>query len=212
MGQKINSNAMRLGLNKTWKSRWYKSGTDYVNQLHEDLEIREVIGKHLAPAGLDKVEITRSANQLAINAFVARPGVAIGRGGAGIEQLTEELKKKYGKDTELKISEVKQPDLSATIIASEISSGLLRRMPPKLLALNAIEKAKASGAKGIRIWVAGRINGAAQARTIKFSDGPVPLHTLKANIDYAKDVAETNDLGKFGIKVWVYNPKSDNDN
>ena len=109
---------------------------------------------------------------------------------------------------ELKISEVRRPDLSASIVANEIVSGLLRRMPPKLLAMNAIEKAKAAGAKGIRVWVAGRINGASQARTIKHADGPVPLHTLKANIDYANKVAETTDLGKFGIKVWIYQPDS----
>lgn len=206
MGQKINSNAMRMGINKDWKSKWYKNRSEYVDTLHEDLEIRALISKHLSTAGLDNIEISRSAGSLLINAYVARPGVAIGRGGTGIENLTDDLKRKYGKGTELKISEVKKPDLSATIIASEISSGLLRRMPPKLLALNAIEKAKSSGAKGIRVWVSGRINGAAQARTIKFSDGPVPLHTLKANIDYAKGVAETSDLGKFGIRVWVYQP------
>ncbi len=206
MGHKIDSNAMRMGINKDWKSKWFKKGPEYVDTLHEDIQIRKMVEEALAPAGLDHIEILRSAGNLVINAYVARPGVAIGRGGTGVENLTKTMKAKYGKGTELKISEVKKPDLSATIIASEISSGLLRRMPPKLLALNAIEKARQNGAKGIRIWVSGRINGASQARTIKFSDGPVPLHTLKANIDYAKDVAQTKDLGKFGIKVWVYQP------
>lgn len=197
---------MRLGISRTWKSKWFKQGTDYVDQLHEDLAIRGLVGKTLFSAGVDRVEITRSAGKLSVEAFVARPGVAIGRGGSGIEDLTKLLKRKFDKNLELKISEVRKPDISASIVADEIVSGLLRRMPPKLLAMNAIEKAKAAGAKGIRVWVAGRINGASQARTIKHSDGPVPLQTLRADIDYANKVAETADLGKFGIKVWIYQP------
>lgn len=206
MGQKINANAMRMGISKTWKSKWYKKGPDYVDQLHEDLKIRKAVGKALFAAGLDTIEITRTAGKIIIDAYVARPGVAIGRGGSGIEDLTKSLRKKFGKDLELKINEVRRPDLSARILAGEISSGILRRMPPKLLAMNTIEKARAAGAKGIRVWVSGRINGASQARTIKHSDGPVPLHTLKADIDYAYEAAETSDLGKFGVKVWVYQP------
>ncbi len=206
MSHKINSNAMRMGINKTWKSKWYKAGPEYVVQLHEDLKIRDLIKESLFQAGLDRVEISRSAGKTVVDAFVARPGVAIGRGGSGIEDLTKLLKKEFGSDLELKINEIRKPDLSARILASEIVTGLMRRMPPKLLAMNAIEKAKAAGAKGIRVWVAGRINSAKQARTIKHFDGPVPLHTLKANIDFAKEVAQTKDLGKFGVKVWVSQP------
>lgn len=197
---------MRMGISKTWKSKWFKTGPEYVNQLHEDLKIREIIKKSLFSAGLDRVEVSRSAGKVLIDAYVARPGVAIGRGGSGLEDLTKSLKKKFGSDVELKINEIRKPDLSARILASEIVTGLLRRMPPKLLAMNAIEKARAAGAKGIRVWVSGRINSAKQARTIKHSDGPVPLHTLKANIDYANEVAETTDLGRLGVKVWVYQP------
>lgn len=199
---------MRMGISKTWKSRWYKQGPEYIKFLHEDKKLRDLVRKELSAAGIDRVEISRTVGACEVNVYVARPGVAIGRGGAGIETITKKLKKVVDTNIELKVSEVKKPDMSASIIAAEIASGLLRRMPPKLLAMNAIEKAKASGAKGIRIWVSGRINGASQARTIKHHDGPVPLHTLKANIDFAKDVAETHDLGKFGIKVWVYRPES----
>lgn len=206
MSHKINANAMRMGINKTWKSKWYKDGSEYADQLHQDLEIRDLLKKNLFQAGLDRVEISRFAGKTLVESFVARPGVAIGRGGSGIEDLTKLLKKKFGSELELKISEIRKPDLSANILASEIVTGLMRRMPPKLLAMNAIEKAKAAGAKGIRVWVSGRINSAKQARVIKHSDGPVPLHTLKANIDFAKEVAQTTDLGKFGVKVWVYQP------
>ena len=207
MGQKLNSNAMRLGVNKTWKSRWFANEKNYTQQLHEDLKLREVVGQELSQAGLDRVEITREGGKIYINAFVAKPGVAIGRGGAGIEKLNKKVKKHTGKNVDLKISEVGKPDLSARILAHEISTGLIRRLPPKLLALNALEKAEAAGAKGIRIWIGGRINGAQQARTIKFSKGQTPLHTLKADIDYANEVAETKEYGKFGIKVWVHKPE-----
>lgn len=210
MGNKINANALRIGLSKGWKSVWYSERNEYTDQLHQDLKIKEMVKQSLKPAGLDRIEIRRSAGKLEVLAYVARPGVAIGRGGSGIEDLNKALKQLTKQEAEVKINEVKKPDLSAHILASEIESGLVRRMPAKLLALSAIQKARSAGAKGIRIWVAGRINGAQQARTIKFSEGPVPLHTLKANIDYANEVAETNEYGKFGIKVWVYKSEEDN--
>lgn len=210
MGNKINANALRLGVNKGWKSIWYSEGNEYTDQLHQDLHIKKLIRSKIKAAGLDRIEIRRSVGKLEVNAFVARPGVAIGRGGSGIEDLNKALKKLTGLNAEVKVSEVKKPDLSAHILASEIESGLIRRMPAKLLAQAAIQKARGAGAKGIKIWVGGRINGAQQARTIKFSDGPVPLHTIKANIDYASEVAETKEYGKFGIKVWIYQSEESN--
>jgi small subunit ribosomal protein S3 len=206
MAQKINANALRIGINRGWKSVWYAEGSTYTDQLHEDLAIKEIIRKKLQPAGIDKIEIRRSAGKLEVNSYVARPGVAIGRGGTGIEELNKALVNITSSNIEVKINEVGKPDLSARILAEEIRSGLIRRMPPKLLAQNVTQKAMAAGAHGIRVWVAGRIGGAQQARRIKFSEGAVPLHTLKANIDYASEVAETNEYGKFGIKVWVYSP------
>lgn len=205
MAQKINPNALRVGLNKNWKSLWYADDASYTDKLHEDLAIRKRVRQELESAGLDSVDIKRSIDTVEILAYVARPGVAIGRGGSGIEELVNKLKKLTNDRIELKVNEVSKPEISSRIIASEIASGLTRRLPPKLLALSAIQKARAAGADGVRIWVAGRINGNAQARTIKFSEGPIPLQTLRAKIDYTGMAADTSDYGKFGIKVWVYN-------
>lgn len=208
MGNKINSNSMRLGINRGWKSRWFVDSGSYVDNLHEDIKIRELVTKSLKFAGLDLVDISRSAGKITVSAFVAKPGVAIGRSGAGIEDLVKQIKKIVGTkpEVDLKITEVKRPELSARAIALEIASGIERRMRPKLLAMNAITKARSAGARGVKIWVSGRINGVAQARTIKHNDGAVPLHTLKAGIDYAFEKATTKDLGILGVKVWVYKP------
>lgn len=210
MGQKINSNALRLGISKNWKSIWYSNGAAYTDQLHEDLLIKKEIRKRLGAAGLDRIEIKRTVDKLEVTAYVARPGVAIGRGGAGIEDLNKSLSKLVVGTVEVKVNEVSKPDVSASVLASEIESGLLRRMPPKLLAANVMQKARGAGAKGIKVWVSGRINGAQQARVIKFADGAVPLQTLKADIDYASQQAATKEYGIFGIKVWVYNPEESN--
>ncbi|WKZ30763.1 MAG: 30S ribosomal protein S3 [Candidatus Dojkabacteria bacterium] len=204
MSHKINSNAMRMGISKTWKSKWYAEGDAYKEQLHQDLKIKKFVAENLDAAGLDSIEVSRSAGKVSVDAFVARPGVAIGRGGTGIEDLNKKLKQMLKLEVDVKVKEVQKPDLSANILASEIVSGLKRRMPAKMLAQAAIEKAMGAGAKGIRVWIAGRINGAQQARTVKFSQGAVPLHTLKANIEFCSAVAQTGDLGKFGVKVWVY--------
>ncbi|MCA9375237.1 30S ribosomal protein S3 [Candidatus Dojkabacteria bacterium] len=199
---------MRLGINRDWKSRWFGESDSYVENLHQDIKIRELVKKALRSAGLDLVDISRSAGKLTVSAFVAKPGVAIGRSGSGIEELIKKIKKIVGTkiEVDVKITEVKRPELSARAIALEIASGIERRMRPKLLVQNAIAKARSAGAKGVKIWVSGRINGVAQARTIKHNDGAVPLHTLKANIDYAFEKATTKDLGILGVKVWVYKP------
>lgn len=216
MGHKINSNAMRTGYrnlpnNRGWKSLWFAQGNEYVEQLHQDLAVKALVNKELKDAGVDDVIVMRPAGKIEVEIFVGRPGVAIGRGGEGIETLTKKVKRIVkSKNVEVKVKEVRKADLSASILAQEIASGLERRMPVKLLVRNALQKAKNAGAKGIRVWVAGRINGAQQARTIKFSDGPVPLHTLRADIDYAGVAANTLDYGKFGIKVWVNKPKDSN--
>lgn len=210
MAHKINSNAMRLGIPrlanaKTWKSLWYAEGDDYKKFLHQDLAIKRYIEEKLKAAGIDDIIIRRQTGKVEVEVSVGRPGVAIGRGGAGIEEVTKEVRRiVQNKNVDLKVKEVRKADLSANIIAHEIASGLERRMPPKLLVRNAISKAKNAGAKGVKIWIAGRINGALQARTIKFSDGPVPLHTLRADIDFASVPSKTLDYGVFGIKVWVY--------
>lgn len=208
MGQKINATALRIGINKGWKSSWFANSKDlYSKNLKEDLAIRKEVGKAFKQSGLEAVFIRRNGNKIEVEVTVAKPGVAIGRGGEGIENVKKDLTKKFKKPVDVKISEIKKADTSARIIARSIADGIERRQPPKLLMMSHKEKAIAAGAKGIRIWVSGRIGGNSQARTIKVSEGPVPLHTFRAEIDFAKETAATLDSGLLGVKVWVYNPK-----
>ena len=204
MGRKINANIIRIGINKTWKSVWYSPKSEYPASLYQDLQIKKIVSEKMKDAGIDSIGIKRAANKIEIEVFVARPGVAIGRGGEGIDLLQKDLKRMTKSDVEVKIREVKKPDISARIIARGIADGIERRQPPKLLMASAREKAMLAGAKGIRIWVSGRINNASQARTIKTNAGSIPAHTLRADIDYAKEVAQTLNAGLMGVKVWVY--------
>ncbi len=207
MGQKINANALRLGINKTWNSSWFAGSKDaYAKNLKEDLEIKKDVSKAFKQSGLETVFVSRDGDKIGVEVTVAKPGVAIGRGGEGIENVKKSLTKKFKKNVDVKISEIKKADTSARIIARSIADGIERRQPPKLLMASYKEKAMGAGAKGIRIWVGGRIGGASQARTIKVSEGPVPLHTFRAEIDFAKETAVTMDAGLLGVKVWVYNP------
>lgn len=204
MGRKVNANAVRMGINKTWDSVWYADKAEYANILAQDLKVKDVVTKAMHDAGVDCVKISRTLDKVEIEVFVARPGVAIGRGGEGIDKLQKDISRMIKKDVELKIREVKKADLSASIIARSIADGIERRQPSKLLMASAKEKAMMAGAKGIRIWVSGRINNASQARTVKADAGSVPAQTLKADIDYAEDTAKTLDAGLMGIKVWIY--------
>ncbi len=206
MGRKINPISMRLGINKTWKSIWYENKKDYSTSLNSDLKIRKEVSETMKAAGIDSINISRNGDKIEVEMFVARPGVAIGRGGAGIDELQQKLKQMTKKNVDLKIKEVKKPDISARVIARTIADGIERRQPQKLLVAAAKEKAMLAGATGIKIQVSGRINNASQARSIKDSEGPVPLQTMKANIDYAEEVAQSADAGLFGVKVWVYKP------
>ncbi|HCC68209.1 TPA: 30S ribosomal protein S3 [Patescibacteria group bacterium] len=204
MGRKVNPNVVRIGLNKTWGSTWYATKADYPKALAQDLKIRKLIRERLHDAGIDDVKIFIYAKKIDIEVYVARPGVAIGRGGEGIDRLQKELKRMLKQDVEVKIKEVVKADLSARIIARTIADGIERRHPSKLLMLSAKEKAMMAGAKGIKIWISGRINNASQARRIKATGGSIPAQTLKADIDYAEETAKTTDAGLMGVKVWVY--------
>ncbi len=210
MGRKVNANAIRMGINKTWNSVWYSSKADYPAILAQDLKIKKVVSERMKDAGIDSITINRTASKIEIEVFVARPGVAIGRGGEGIDVLQKDLKRSTRTDVEIKIREVKKADISARIIARNIADGIARRQPSKLLVASAKEKAMMAGAKGIRIWVSGRINNASQARTIKANAGSVPAQTLRADIDYAQEVAQTMDAGLMGVKVWVYKGEKNN--
>lgn len=205
MGRKINPIALRLGINKTWNSIWFEDNkVKYAAQLGLDIAVKKVLRETLAPAGLDSFKLSWYSDKLEIEIIVARPGVAIGRGGEGIDKLQKDVKKIAKRNVDIKIKELSKPDLSARVIARGIADGLERRQPMKLLVINFKEKAVQAGAKGIKIQVSGRINNASQARTIKDSEGAVPLQTMKADIDYAEEVAATSDAGLFGVKVWVY--------
>lgn len=207
MGHKIHPNLVRLGVNKTWNSSWYVDKKDFAKELGANLKLKEAVRKALVSAGLADIKISRYSNHIDIDAYVARPGVAIGRGGTGIDDLKKALKKLAKKDVEIKIKEVKKPDISARVIARNIADGIERRQPSKLLIAAAKEKAMMAGATGIKIQVGGRINNASQARKQKDGAGPVPLQSLKANIDFAQEVAVTGDAGLYGVKVWVYKPQ-----
>ena len=204
MGRKVHPKAIRMGINRTWDSMWYASKKDFPKLLQEDLMIKEKVSKVMNDAGLDSVKVKRGINKIEVIAFVARPGVAIGRGGEGIDALQKELRRMTQSAVELKVREVNKADLSARIVARTIADGIERRQPSKFLVLNAKEKIMQAGAKGLRIWVSGRINNASQARTTKVSEGSVPAQTLKADVDYASEIAQTADAGLMGVKVWIY--------
>jgi len=204
MGRKVHPKVIRIGVNKEWDSAWYAHKTDYSKTLTQDLKIKKKINEAMKDAGVDRIRINRSANKIDIIVYVARPGVAIGRGGEGIDLLQKELKRMTKLETELKIREVRKADLSAKIVARTIADGIERRQPSKLLVASAIEKIMAAGAKGTKIWISGRINNASQARTVKAGAGSVPAQTFKADIDYASVAAETIDAGLMGVKVWIY--------
>ncbi|MDD4382035.1 MAG: 30S ribosomal protein S3 [Candidatus Dojkabacteria bacterium] len=204
MGRKVNPKAVRMGINKTWNAVWYSDKASFPKIFLQDLRIEKKIKGSMKDSGVDRVMINRSANKLEIIVFVARPGVAIGRGGEGIDKLQKEIKKMTKSEVDLKIREVRKADISAAIIARGIADGIERRQPSKLLVLSAKEKAMMAGAKGLRIWVSGRINNASQARTVKVQAGSVPAQTLKADVDYASETAKTMDAGLMGIKVWIY--------
>lgn len=204
MGNKVNPHGIRVGVNKGWNSFWYAPKEKFADTLLEDLKLREFIREKLASAGVDSVKIKRSMNQLLVEVKVARPGVVIGKGGASIEELKKQLKKKIKGEVELKIFEVKRPETLARLIAENIKNQISRRVVPKYVSMREIDNARNSGAiKGIRIWVSGRIKGAEIARTEKFQWGSVPLQTLRADIDYAFVEAMVPNAGKHGIKVWV---------
>ncbi|HRY22381.1 MAG TPA: 30S ribosomal protein S3 [Candidatus Dojkabacteria bacterium] len=204
MGRKVHPKAIRMGINRTWDSMWYASKKDFPKLLQEDLMIKKKVSEVMNDAGLDSVQVKRGINKIEVIAFVARPGVAIGRGGEGIDALQKELRRMTQSAVELKVREVNKADLSARIVARTIADGIERRQPSKFLVLNAKEKIMQSGAKGLRIWVSGRINNASQARTVKVSEGSVPAQTLKADVDYASEIAQTADAGLMGVKVWIY--------
>ena len=203
MGQKINPTGLRIGVIKDWESRWYASKATFGDTLVEDYELREYLLETLAPAGVPKVEIERTAKRVRINIHVAKPGMVIGRGGAEIEKLKATLEKKLGKDVSLNIIEIKNPDVNSTLVAESIALQLEKRISYRRALKQAIGRAMKLGAKGIKIQVSGRIGGAEIARSETYKEGTIPLQTIRADIDYGFAEAKTT-YGRIGIKVWIY--------
>ena len=202
MGQKVNPLGLRLGINTTWDSKWY-SDTKYSFFLENDLKIRKHVEANLKKAGLSKVIIERSLKRINISIHASRPGIIIGKKGADIEILKKELIKLTGSEINLNIIETKKPELDAKVVADNIAMQIENRAATKRVMKRAVQSALRLGAQGIRVCVAGRIGGAEIARVEWFKEGRVPLHTLRANIDYATSVAKTT-YGTCGVKVWLY--------
>lgn len=202
MGQKINPIGLRLGINRTWDSRWY-AGRNYAKLLHEDRAIREFLQKRVAQAGVSKIIIERPAKRARVTIHTARPGVIIGKKGADIEKLRQELAKMTRSEVSLNIVEIRKPEIDAKLIAENISSQLERRVAFRRAMKRAVQNAMRLGALGIRINCGGRLGGAEIARTEWYREGRVPLHTLRADIDYGTATAKTT-YGACGVKVWVF--------
>ena len=203
MGQKINPTGLRIGVIKDWESRWYAKKSDFGANLVEDYELREYLLETLAPAGVPKVEIERTAKRVRINIHVAKPGMVIGRGGAEIEKLKATLERKLGKEVSLNIIEIKNPDVNAQLVAESIASQLERRISFRRALKQAIGRAMKLGAKGIKCQVSGRVGGAEIARSETYKEGTIPLQTIRADIDYGFAEAKTT-YGRIGVKVWIY--------
>ncbi|MDW0113380.1 MULTISPECIES: 30S ribosomal protein S3 [Sporosarcina] len=202
MGQKVHPNGLRVGVIRDWDSKWYAE-KDYANLLHEDLKIREYIEKRLVDAALSKVEIERAAKRVNITIHTAKPGMVIGKGGSEVEALRNALNNITGKRVHINIVEIKRADLDAKLVAESIARQLESRVSFRRAQKQAIQRTIRSGAKGIKTQVSGRLGGADIARAEHYSEGTVPLHTLRADIDYAHAEADTT-YGKLGVKVWIY--------
>jgi len=204
MGQKVNPISMRLQVSKDWTSKWFAAGKrDFAKWLATDIKIRRAIEKKFETrAVIDRIDIERSANQITVTIWTAKAGVVIGRGGAGVQELRVELEKIAGEPIRLNIEEVKRPELAAKIVAENIARQLERRINFRRATKMTVQNVMNAGAKGVRVEVAGRLNGAEMSRREKLIEGSVPLHTLRANIDYHLAVAKTP-AGTIGVKVWI---------
>lgn len=203
MGQKVNPHGLRVGIIKDWDSKWYADKKDFSDNLVEDHKIREYIKKKLYIAGISKVEIERAASKIKLNVFTAKPGMVIGRGGSGVEELRKAIEKMTDKKVVINVEEIKIAELNAQLVAENIAQQLERRVTFRRAMKQSIQRTMRSGAKGIKTQVAGRLGGADMARTEGYSDGTIPLQTLRADIDYGFAEANTT-YGKLGVKVWLY--------
>ncbi len=203
MGQKVNPHGLRVGVIKDWSSRWYAKDKDFGDLLVEDYNLRKVLRKKLANAGVPKIDIERDANKVRVHIFCAKPGMVIGKGGAEIEKLRLSCEKMLNKPVLINIVEVKSPDLDAQLISENIALQLEKRVSFRRAMKQSIGRAMKFGAKGIKVQVSGRLGGAEIARSERYHEGTIPLQTLRADIDYGFSEANTT-YGKIGVKVWLY--------
>ena len=202
MGQKTNPVGFRLGINRTWDSRWFSS-KDYSKFLDEDIKVRNYIKKRLFKAGVARVEIERSGGKASVNIYTARPGMVIGRKGSEVDLLRAELKARSGRDVQINIKDVKKPELNAQLVAEHIAMQLQQRVAFRRAMKKTIQSAMRMGAQGIKVQCSGRLGGSEIARREGYHEGRVPLHTLRADIDFARSTAHTT-FGCVGVKVWIY--------
>ena len=207
MGQKVHPTGFRLGFNKTWRSRWYAE-KDYANLLHEDIKLKRELKKRFAHAGVSRVDIERAANKLKISIYTSRPGIIIGRKGQEVDKLKQEVQKKTGKEVFINIQEILKPELDAQLVSESVALQLEKRIAFRRAMRKAVDAALRCGAKGIKVRVSGRLNGAEIARSEWYLHGQLPLHTLRADIDYGLHEARTN-FGAIGVKCWIFKGEQD---
>jgi small subunit ribosomal protein S3 len=203
LGRKVHPLGFRLGIIKTWKSRWFAEGPEYADLLREDLEIRNLIRDQAGRAGIDRIEIERLPNQVIVIIHTAKPGIIIGRRGSSVKQLRQDLEALTSKKIKIDVQEVEKPDLSARLVAENIVSQLERRISHGRAMRRAVQQSMRAGAEGVMIACGGRLSGAEMARRESISEGRIPRHTLRADIDFARSEALTT-YGRIGVKVWIY--------
>jgi len=203
MGQKVNPIGLRVGIIRDWESKWYANDKEYANLLHEDIQVRDFLKNRLKDAAVASIEIERAANRLNVNIHTAKPGMVIGKGGSEVENLRKTLAQMTGKRVHINITEIKNADTNATLVAENIARQLENRVSFRRAQKQALQRTMRAGAKGIKTMVSGRLGGADIARSEGYSEGTVPLHTLRADIDYGTAEAHTT-YGRIGVKVWIY--------
>jgi len=207
MGQKVHPIGFRLGFNKTWRSRWYAE-KEYANLLHEDVALKRDLKKRFGHAGVSRVEVERAANKLKVTIFTSRPGIIIGRKGQEVDKLKQELQKRTGKEVFVNIQEILKPELDAQLVSESVALQLEKRIAFRRAMRKAVDAALRFGAKGIKIRVSGRLNGAEIARSEWYLHGQLPLHTLRSDVDYGFWEARTT-FGQIGVKCWIYKGEMD---
>jgi small subunit ribosomal protein S3 len=203
MGRKVHPIGYRLKINKTWEGRWYAEGEEYVNNLHQDFHLRELVRAEAPKAGVSRVDVERFPGKVKVVVYTAKPGILIGRKGENVKKIRQSLESVVGKKIDLEIKEIKSPDLDAYLVARNNAEQLERRISYQRAMKRAVQQAMRQGGEGIRLEVSGRLSGAEMARSVNMREGRVPRQTLRADIDFSKAEAHTT-YGRIGVKVWVY--------